>query len=513
MIRLSRKKKLFFNIITSLVYQILLIISGFILPRSMLSAYGSEINGLVSSISQFLSFISFMQAGVGVVVQAALYKPLSEDDYDAVSKIYVSAQKFFRTIAIIFVGYTLTIAFVYPYFTNTPFSNQYIALLVFAISINLFAQYFFGLTNSMLLQADQKAYVSLILQSISTVLNVVVSLILIYSGFSVLIVKLVSNIVCLISPLGMYFYVRKNYKIDTHIKYTGEPIKQKWSGFAQHISAVIVDNTDMVTLTLFSSLSNVSVYYVYYIVVNALKVLLTSLTNGIQSLFGNMIARNENQNLKRIFDKFEMLFSYAITFLYTCALCLIVNFVKVYTNGVTDANYDVPVFAVLITMAFAVFCYRTIYYTLIKAAGHFKQTQFAAIFEAILNVSISVILVIKWDLIGVAIGTLIAVTYRTVYCVWYLSKNILKRPQVLFWKNMGINLIVYCVCYLLTMTFDMGEISYFSWFILAVKVAIVVFIILTVVYLLVYRKDFIEIRKSIDMLRHTPHKWQGEKEK
>ncbi|CVH76433.1 hypothetical protein BN3662_01570 [Clostridiales bacterium CHKCI006] len=402
---LSRKKKFILNTIASLINQLLLIISGFLLPSAMLSAYGSEVNGLVSSISQFLGFISFMQAGVGVVVQAALYKPLSSNNYQKVSQIYVSAQKFFRMIAIIFVAYTVLLAFVYPYFTDTPFTNQYIAFLVFAISINLFAQYYFGLTNSLLLQADQKAYVSLTFQSLSIILNVIVSLVLIYSGFTVLSVKLVSNILCLVSPIGVFLYVRKKYEINRRIKYSEEPIKQKWSGFSQHISAVIVDNTDVIILTLFSSLQNVSVYYVYYIVVNSLRVLLVSLTNGIQSLFGDMLARNEISKLSFIFSKFEIVFSYITTFLYTCTLCLIVNFVKVYTKSVNDVNYDVPVFAALITLAFALFCYRTIYYSLIKAAGHFKETQFGATLEAVLNVSISIIFVTHWGLVGVAIGT------------------------------------------------------------------------------------------------------------
>ena len=77
----SRKNKFVYNTIASITNQIMLIISGFVIPKYMLSFYGSEINGLVSSISQFLGFISFMQAGVGVVVQAALYDPINRDDW------------------------------------------------------------------------------------------------------------------------------------------------------------------------------------------------------------------------------------------------------------------------------------------------------------------------------------------------------------------------------------------------------------------------------------------------
>ena len=38
--------------------------------------FGSEINGLVSSITQFLSFISLLEGGLGAVVLAELYLPI-----------------------------------------------------------------------------------------------------------------------------------------------------------------------------------------------------------------------------------------------------------------------------------------------------------------------------------------------------------------------------------------------------------------------------------------------------
>lgn len=73
-----RKKKLLYNTITSFANQFITIICGFILPRLLLTTYGSEVNGLVSSITQFLSVISFMQLGVGAVIQSTLYEPLAK---------------------------------------------------------------------------------------------------------------------------------------------------------------------------------------------------------------------------------------------------------------------------------------------------------------------------------------------------------------------------------------------------------------------------------------------------
>lgn len=492
-----RSKRLATNTCISVVNQVITIASGFILPRYMLYFFGSEINGLVSSITQFLAFISLMQAGVGAVVQASLYKPLSNNDFNEVSKIYVSAQKFFRMVAVIFAIYTVTIGILYPCFTKTPFTNEYVFVLVLVISINLFAQYYFGLTNLLLLNSDQKAYIPLLLQTISTLLNICMCVAMMNLGYSVLIVKFASNIICLITPIGMMYYVKKNYNINTRIKYESEPIPQKWSGFVQHISAVVVDNTDVVVLTIFSSLSNVSVYGVYYMIVNSFKTMIISVTAGIQALFGDMIARCEKEKLDKLVDKYEIVFAYIVTVIYSCVMCLIVPFISVYTKGISDAKYNRPMFGMLMAMAFAMYGYRTIYYIIIKAAGHFKETQSSAIIEVIINIFISILCVKKYGIIGVAIGTLLALVYRTVYCAWYLSKNIIYRKMKYFLTNLSLNIIVICVCYFLTSIIEHNIETYAEWLILSIKVTIIVITVSSFLYIVVYRRYMLEIIKKI----------------
>ena len=84
---MSRRKKFLLNTGMGILKQLVTVICGFILPRYMLLYYGSSINGLISSISHFLSFISLLDMGVGAVVQANLYKPLAEKDNAQISRI------------------------------------------------------------------------------------------------------------------------------------------------------------------------------------------------------------------------------------------------------------------------------------------------------------------------------------------------------------------------------------------------------------------------------------------
>ena len=88
---MSRRKKLLLNTGTGFLKQVIVVICGFILPRYMILYYGAAVNGVVSSIANYLSFISLLDMGVGAVVQANLYKPLAEGDRDQISRIVISA--------------------------------------------------------------------------------------------------------------------------------------------------------------------------------------------------------------------------------------------------------------------------------------------------------------------------------------------------------------------------------------------------------------------------------------
>lgn len=463
-----RKNKLATNTLASVSNQIITIACGFVLPRYMLATYGSTVNGLVSSVTQFLSIIAFMQMGVGAVVQSALYKPLAEKDTDAVSKIFCSAQKFFRTIAIVFALYVGVLVVLYPVLVGKDFDFWFSASLIIIIAFNSFAQYYFGITNQMLLWADQKAYVSLALDSITLVINTIISILVMKAGGSVQLVKLIATSIYVVRPLGLTAYVNRHYLIDKKIRYTSEPIKQKWNGFAQHLASAVMDNTDVIILTTFSTLQNVSIYTVYHLVVNGIRQLITSFTVGVQSFFGRIYAIKDIGYVRSRFKAAETVFHFTVTVLFTCVITLIIPFVKVYTNGVTDIEYEVPVFAYIISTAQAIYCYRLVYFMMIKAAGHYKETQKSAIIEMSINLVVSILFVIKYGLIGVAIGTLAATLYRTTYFVIYLTKKIIQIDLKNTVFNFVTDIVSFSITFLICRGITLKEISYPSWIVLAI---------------------------------------------
>ena len=491
------KKKLALNTIFSILLQAVTFICGLITPRLFLNAYGSEINGLVQSITQFLGVISLLELGVGQVIQSALYKPLANKDNYNLSCVLASGNKFFKRIACILFIYVALLVAIYPFAVAENFDWVYTASLILAVSIGSFAQYYFGIIDKILLNADQRGYIQFASQIIALIINTAFCAIFILSGFSIQIVKLTASLVFLLRPFVVRMYIKKKYTIDRRVRYEDEPIKQKWNGIAQHISAFILNGTDNIVLTMFSTLSNVSVYSVYHLVINGVCQLHHSATAGLHSLVGELWAKQEIDRLKHVFGTIELSLHFSSVFLFTCTGILIVPFVRVYTDGVTDANYIQPLFAILIVLAYAFTCIKTTYNLLILAGGHYKQTQKCHIISAAINVVISISTVYFFGLIGVAIGTLVAMGYQMTWMAYYNSKNLLKWSFSNFLRHIGVDVLTVLISVAATSWIKLGDISSLGWFIMAIKVAPIVLLTVTAMAFIFYRQKVIYICKHI----------------
>lgn len=492
------KKKLAVNTITAVGLQVATVICGFILPRLILRAFGSEVNGLVASIGQFLSAISLLEMGLGVVVPSALYRPLAEQDKDQVSRVMVSATRFFRRLAYAFLAYVAVLVFVYPRLADSRFDFGYTAALLAAMCISSFAQYYFGIANSLLLLADQRAYVNNAVQIVTLLTNTAISAVMIRMGASIHAVKLVASLIYLVRPVVLSCYIRRHYDLDRSITYDREPIGQKWNGVVQHVAFTVLTGTDTIVLTILSTLQNVSVYSVYYMVVHSVDAIFSVASkSGYMSVLGDLWAKRDLDRLRELFGMSVWAVHSAVIFVFGCTAVLIVPFVLVYTAGVTDVEYNVPLFALLLTLAYGFHAIKLPHSLMVLSAGHYKQTQNSYIIAVLLNIILSVSCVTRYGLVGVAIGTLASMVYQTIWMAWYNAKELAKIPFRVFVKQLGVDGAVFAVAYLLTFNMRMQTVSFLSWLLLAVKVALVWGAVVLGVNLLVYKEN---IRKLIALV-------------
>lgn len=440
------------NAISSIILQLATIVQGLILPRLILSAFGSETNGLISSVTQFLSFISLLEGGLGAVVLAELYAPIEKEDEVKVRSILIACQNFFNKLAMAFVIYTIVLTFAYPIFIVKSFSFEFTSSMVIILSLTTLIQYLFSITYKLYLQANQKLYIVNLVSTATIILNTISAIVIILVYPEIHVVKLVSGIIYLLQPVILKHFIEKKYQLQTISRKElrkeaskSTALRNRWSGFSQNLAHFINMNTDVALLTVFSSLGSVSVYTVYMLAINALKGIITSIGNSYQSALGKYIAEEKIDKLKTNFSQFENFFWFIGTVSFGTCYILINSFVSIYTAGIHDANYYQPVFAVIITFANMIYVIREPYRLLILAAGKFKETNFGSIAEALINLTISMLLIRKFGLIGVAIGTFVAITYRLVYFIWYLKRDILFRKISSYVHN-ALSSIVTILC-------------------------------------------------------------------
>ena len=98
----------------------------------------------------------------------------------------------------------------------------------------------------------------------------------------------------------------------------------------------------------------------------------------------------------------------------------------------------------------------------------FLVPQASAIIEAVLNFVTAVALVLKFGLVGIAVGTLVAMVYRTCYLAWSISRNVINRSLWAFAKHLcvdacSIALFVGLVYYVLGPIQELHATTYFGW--------------------------------------------------
>jgi len=452
---------------------------------------------MIHSITQFLGFISMLELGVGAVVESALYKPLVNRDNYTISCIIKSARKFYSTIAKALLVYVAILLFLYPYLNS--YNGDFITstILIIAISVSSFANYYFGIINVLLLNADQKGYIQYNIQIITLIINSVVSIILITCGASILFVKVFTSLIYLIRPFYLNIYVKTNYNINYKVYFDKDPLPQKWNGVAQHIANLILENTDVILLTIFSTLSSVSIYSIYSLIVTSIERIFSAVTSGLLALWGELWAKKEERLILKQFAYSEWLVHNLVIFLFGCVFVLMLPFVMVYTNGINDANYNQPVFCAILCLAYLVRCLERPYTTMVFASNKFKETQNCYFFTAILNIVISILSVKKIKLVGVAIGTLTALIYQFIWLFIFVYKKVLNLPLLRIFKMLLFDVVSFLCAFVLSNHITLGTLSYLSWFIMAIKVSLIWGGVLLIINFAFYKNNLVGTRNII----------------
>ncbi len=431
------------NLISSFVYQFVLISLSFLLPRLYLENFGSEVNGVLSTIKQIFTYMCLLEAGVGLATTQALYKRIGEKDYSSASSVLSATNAYYIKTGIIYLVLVLIIAAVYGYVIPTSINSNVLFFIVILNAIPALFSYFVQAKYRILMEVDGRKYVinnsETILQLASNAGKILVLLL----TDSLILIQLVYCIIALVQLVFLYFYARRRYKwLDLKAKPDYDAISQKNSVLVHQLSGMVFNNTDVLLISVLCDFKAVSVYAIYNIFFSQVQNFITSVVSSFTFALGQMF-HTDRERFDKLFNVYETFYIMVSFIIYTLMAVFLLPLIQIYTSGIKDAQYT-NVFLVLLFVIMNLVANGKIpANSIIEYSGGFEKTRSYAIWEMVINITVSVIAIIYMGICGAILGTIAALVYRGIMTIRYSNKKVQKRNQMCTYKILISNGLVF----------------------------------------------------------------------
>ena len=174
---------------------------------------------------------------------------------------------------------------------------------------------------------------------------------------------------------------------------------------------------------------------------------------------------------------------------------MILPFIEVYTVGINDMEYIDRLLPILFALILLMNQIRIPALITINAAGHFKETQNAAILEAIINIVVSLILFFFADLglYGLLIGTVCSYLYRTTDVILYINKHLIEKTMRSTLKTYAADLMAaIMVVGLFYIASPIHAVSVIGWVMKACCVSVAAFLLFLMINWVFDRKKIVK---------------------
>ncbi len=422
-----QKKRVLKNLIVSFGSKLLTIALGFIVPRIVLVNYGSDVNGIINSITQIFSYMSLLEAGIALATRDMLYQPIVEKDRDGVSYVASVSKNYFRKFTIGYALGVLLLAVIIPLTWKSSVDKSIIFSLIFFEGMSGVLSFLFTQTQSAILRADGRDYVFSGVTALKSTLGQLGKIIIVSLSIRIDALQIVYCLITIVQIVIYKIYFKKHYG---WINFKAAPKDAKLKNRSAYVTAeiawVVFSSTDMVVLSTFVSTMISSVYSIYNLVFGSLTTILNTVYNSVVYLLGQAFYESMEKYTK-LHDIFMSAFVGIPTIVMSVCYILILPFIRLYTAGVSDINYIyeyVPLmFCIVQLLSFSSYVTKN----LTNIGGYAKESGIVSVIEAAINLILSVILVHWFGIYGVLIATVAALPLKVVYCAYISDKKIMKR--------------------------------------------------------------------------------------
>lgn len=417
-----RTKRAIINFITDALPQIIILLLGIVKIKLFIDILGEAKLGLYQLYNQIVAYLVLVEGGIGSALLYRLYKPIKDNNNDQINSIMSAGKKIFNVIGLLILFIGLILSFFIIFFVKDAgnISNGYIQF-TFILYLISQAIYYFSIPERSLFDAEQKKYIpNIVFQAISVVkaiLEIVIislHLDLIHLLISLIICSLVANIIIIILSR------KKHPNLNTKVKGDYSMLKDVKHLFVNTLATVLTNNIDIIIISKFVGLNYVVIYSTYNYFVEALKQFIDKISGATFSGIGDLLLEDKEHSLK-IFNEFNGMMFFIATILCVPFFFVINQFINLWYEGKIFTSF---ILGILFTIILFYQTIRTPLKVFTMSSGKFKEIKIFVIFEIIINLGLSLILVNQFGIPGVLIATVISL----------LIADFLTKPFVIFNK-------------------------------------------------------------------------------
>ena len=293
------------NLISSLVYQIVLLSLSFLLPRLYLDYFGSEVNGVLSTIKQIFAYLTLLEAGVGLATTQALYKRIGEKDYPSVNAVLSATDSYYKRTGFIYLAIVLLIAVFYSFVIPTSIDSGTVFILIILTALPSLFSFFVQAKYRILMEVDGRKYVINNAETVLQIASNVGKILVLLLSDSLILIQLIYCILSLTQLVYLYLYAKRRYKwLDLHTVPDFNAISQKNSVLMHQLSGMVFNNTDVILISLLCDFKAASIYAIYNMFFSQVQNFITSMVSSFTFALGQMF-HTDREKINRLYHAYE----------------------------------------------------------------------------------------------------------------------------------------------------------------------------------------------------------------
>lgn len=418
---------------------------GIIVTRLVIESFGSDFNGINSTANQIVNMLLILEGGFTMASNVALFAPLSKGDYKIVNGVLAATRNKFRRLGVIFLVVGLLIAGGYALAVNSALSAELVATVITMTVVPSAFNLFYATTYRVLLQTQQREYVINAITCCTIALGHLGNIVMIRLGGPMWMVRFITMIFSLANSLLIAFYVKK--RVD-FLDFSAPPRADLINGtndvMVQKITGVIYNSAPIVFLSISPSGGTMlaSVYAVYNNVFTMLKSLLHGVIDAPRLSFGQMLTEKDRDEVWPVFAQYEYTAFVAVFVMMSTCCALIMPFIKLYMNGISDANYYDTTIAIFMVVIAAMEMIHIPSGHLINMAGEFKISKNFQMISCILLVVGMAIGGTRWGVYGMLgavlmVAMLLAILEMGYVHIWFFRGKLPEMVRLLLPSVVG----------------------------------------------------------------------------